>query len=79
MNETDTWSARHHYPRVDSSETTRAMTVHVFQQENTTKLRQHHASDTPSVKREPEPRAHTRHTPDVCAHSDHLDMVVYKR
>ncbi len=70
--------------------------------------RQHHASDTPSVKRwrrrpvwmqrEPE-RAHTRHThtrhthtrhththvthtrhtPDVCAHSDHLDMVVYKR
>ncbi len=22
---------------------------------------------------------HTRHTPDVCAHSDHLDMVVYKR
>ncbi len=21
-------------------------------------------------------RAHTRHTPDVCAHSDHLDMVV---
>ncbi len=26
MNETDTWSARHHYPRVDSSETTRAMT-----------------------------------------------------
>ncbi len=20
-----------------------------------------------------------RHTPDVCAHSDHLDMVVYKR
>ncbi len=67
---------------------TRAMTVRVFQQENTTKLRQHHASDTPSVKhsrwrpvwmqREPE-RAHTRHTPDVCAHSDHLDMVVYKR
>ncbi len=54
------------------------MTVRVFQQENTTKLRQHHASDTPSVKREPE-RAHTRHTPDVCAHSDHLDMVVYKR
>ncbi len=50
--------------------------------------RQHHASDTPSVKRwrrrpmwmqrEPE-RAHTRHTPDACAHSDHLDMVVYKR
>ncbi len=24
-------------------------------------------------------RAHTRHTPDVCVHSDHLDMVVYKR
>ncbi len=24
-------------------------------------------------------RAHTRHTPDACAHSDHLDMVVYKR
>ncbi len=57
------------------------MTVRVFQQENTTKLHQHHASDTPSVKRwrrrpvwmqrEPE-RAHTRHTPDVCAHSDHL-------
>ncbi len=23
--------------------------------------------------------AHTCHTPDVCAHSDHLDMVVYKR
>ncbi len=21
----------------------------------------------------------TRHTPDVCVHSDHLDMVVYKR
>ncbi len=50
--------------------------------------RQHHASDTPSVKRwrrrpvwmqrEPE-RAHTCHTPDACAHSDHLDMVVYKR
>ncbi len=49
---------------------------------------QHHASDTPSVKRwrrrpvwmqrEPE-RAHKRHTPDVCVHSDHLDMVVYKR
>ncbi len=30
---TDTWSARHHYPRVDSSETTRVMTVRVFQQE----------------------------------------------
>ncbi len=42
------------------------------------KLRQHHDSDTPSVKREPE-RAHTRHTPDACVHSDHLDMVVYKR
>ncbi len=24
-------------------------------------------------------RARTRHTPDACAHSDHLDMVVYKR
>ncbi len=24
-------------------------------------------------------RAHTRHTPDACAHSFHLDMVVYKR
>ncbi len=24
-------------------------------------------------------RAHTFHTPDACAHSDHLDMVVYKR
>ncbi len=24
-------------------------------------------------------RTHTRHTLDVCAHSDHLDMVVYKR
>ncbi len=24
-------------------------------------------------------RAHTRHTPDACTHSDHLDMVVYKR
>ncbi len=24
-------------------------------------------------------RAHTRHTPDACAHSDHLDMVWYKR
>ncbi len=36
------------------------MTVRVFQQENTTKLRQHHASDTPSVKREPErARTHT--------------------
>ncbi len=32
------------------------------------KLRQHHASDTPSVKREPErAHTHTRHTPDVCA------------
>ncbi len=57
--------------------------------------RQHHASDTPSVKRfrrrpvwmqrEPErahthvTHTHTRHTPDVCVHSDHLDMVVYKR
>ncbi len=44
--------------------------------------RQHHASDTPSVKRwrrRARARAHTRHTPDVCAHSDHLDMVVYKR
>ncbi len=30
------------------------------------------------MQREPE-RAHTRHTPDACAHSDHLDMVVYKR
>ncbi len=65
MNETDTWSARHHYPRVDSSETTRAMTVRVFQQENTAKLRQHHASDTPSVKREPE-RAHTHVTHQMC-------------
>ncbi len=65
----------HHYPRVDSSETTRAMTVRVFQQENTTKLRQHHASDTPSVKRwrrrpvwmqrEPE-RAHTHVTHRMC-------------
>ncbi len=49
------------------------------------KLRQHHASDTPSVKRWlvnaawARARAHTRHTPDACAHSDHLDMVVYKR
>ncbi len=50
------------------------MTVRVFQQENTTKLRQHHASDTPSVKREPE-HAHT----SGVSHSDHLDMVVYKR
>ncbi len=44
--------------------------------------RQHHASDTPSVKRwrrRARARAHTRHTPDVCVHSDHLDMVVYKR
>ncbi len=24
-------------------------------------------------------RTHTCHTPDVCSHSDHLDMVVYKR
>ncbi len=54
------------------------MTVRVFQQENTTKLRQHHASDTPSVKREPE-RAHTHVTHRMCVHSDHLDMVVYKR
>ncbi len=38
------------------------------------KLRQHHASDTPSVKREPE-RAHTHVTPDVCALRS-LDMVV---
>ncbi len=46
--------------------------------------RQHHASDTPSVKRWrrqsvnaawARAHAHTRHTP----HSDHLDMVVYKR
>ncbi len=52
------------------------------------KLRQHHASDTPSVKRwrrrpvwmqrEPE-RAHTHVTHRMCVHSDHLDMVVYKR
>ncbi len=41
------------------------MTVRVFQQENTTKLRQHHASDTPSVKREPE-RAHTHVTHRMC-------------
>ncbi len=54
-----------YHPRVDSSETTRAMTVRVFQQENTTKLRQHHASDTPSVKREPE-RAHTHVTHRMC-------------
>ncbi len=53
---------------------------------------QHHASDTPSVKRwrrwararahthvTHTRHTHTRHTPDVCAHSDHLDMVVYKR
>ncbi len=56
---------------------TRAMTVRVFQQENTTKLHQHHASDTPSVKRpvwmQREPRvnaawahAHTSHTGCVC-------------
>ncbi len=37
----------------------------VFQQENTTKLRQHHASDTRSVKREPE-RAHTHVTHRMC-------------
>ncbi len=30
------------------------------------------------MQREPE-RMHTRHTPDACAHSDHLAMVVYKR
>ncbi len=41
------------------------MTVRVFQQENTTKLGQHHASDTPSVKREPE-RAHTHVTHRMC-------------
>ncbi len=41
------------------------MTVRVFQQENTTKLRQHHASDTPSVKREPE-RAHTHTSHTGC-------------
>ncbi len=50
--------------------------------------RQHHASDTPSVRRwrrrpvwmqrEPE-RAHTHVTHRMCVHSDHLDMVVYKR
>ncbi len=40
--------------------------------------RQHHASDTPSVKREPK-RAHTHVTHRMCVHSDHLDMVVYKR
>ncbi len=51
--------------QVDSSETTRAMTVRLFQQENTTKLRQHHASDTPSVKREPE-RARTHVTHRMC-------------
>ncbi len=69
MNETDTWSARieiqwwqqagllkisHHYPRVDSSE--RHERWH---------LNQHHASDTPSVKREPE-RAHTHVTHRMC-------------
>ncbi len=67
----------HHYPRVDSSEMTQAMTVRVFQQENTTKLRQHHASDTPSVKRwrlhpyecsvSQSARTHTSHTGCVCA------------
>ncbi len=35
-------------------------------------------TDTPSVKREPE-RAHTHVTHRMCVHSDHLDMVVYKR
>ncbi len=39
--------------------------MRVFQQENTTKLRQHHASDTPSVKHEPE-RTHTHVTHRMC-------------
>ncbi len=53
------------------------MTVRVFQQENTTKLRQHHASDTSSVKRwhdapcecsvSQSARTHTSHTGCVCA------------
>ncbi len=76
MNETDTWSARieiqwwqqagllkisHHYPRVDSSETTRAMTV-------ASAPRFRHALRQAWARA----RAHTRHTPDVCAHSFHL-------
>ncbi len=70
MNETDTWSARieiqwwqqagllkisHHYPRVDSSETTRAMTV-------ASAPRFRHALRQAWARA----RAHTRHTPDVC-------------
>ncbi len=61
---TDTWSARHHYPRVDSSETTRAMTV-------ASALRFRHALRQAWARA----RAHTRHTPDVCAHSFHLDRL----
>ncbi len=44
--------------------------------------RQHHAPDTPSVKRwrrRARARAHTHVTHRMCVHSDHLDMVVYKR
>ncbi len=57
MNETDTWSARHHYPRVDSSETTRAMTVAS-------------ASRFRHVLRQAWARAcaHTSHTGCVCTH-----------
>ncbi len=61
MNETDTWSACHHYPRVDSSETTRAMTV-------ASASRFRHALRQAWARA----RAHTRHTPDVCAHSFQL-------
>ncbi len=56
MNETDTWSARHHYPRVDSSETTRAMTV-------ASAPRFRHALRQAWARA----RAHTSHTGCVCA------------
>ncbi len=36
------------------------------------------STDNVEFRLKPE-RAHTRHTPDACAHSDHLDMVVYKK
>ncbi len=72
----------HHYPRVDSSETTRAWQCASSNKKIprscvSTTLQTRPLSSVDAVSQSA--RAHTRHTPDVCAHSDHLDMVVYKR
>ncbi len=67
MNETDTWSARHHYPRVDSSETTRAMTARLPTR------KYHEVASAPRFRhalRQAWARAartHTSHTGCVCA------------